>query len=283
MRIAITGGNGFLGKKFISYSKKKNFNILKLPKANIENKNSFYKKKNKLKNFLQTKNINVFIHFAGVRKKECENRYSYAKKSIFDLTKNIIKEINSSKKNIKFIYISSDHVFDGNSKLYKENNTKNLKPATSLGSLKLRAENYVKNNLKNWHIIRLSAILDDLRLSKFVITSIKKKKELKLYTNIYFTPVLSIDLFNLIFSILNSAHKNNILHCSGLKRINKYDFYTNLLGKNFLLKKQKAKTNKFHPSDLSLSNKITSKVLNFKFTNFKRSIHITKKYTYKKK
>ena len=40
-----------------------------------------------------------------------------AKKSIFDLTKNIIKEINSSKKNIKFIYISSDHVFDGNSKL----------------------------------------------------------------------------------------------------------------------------------------------------------------------
>ena len=42
------------------------------------------------------------------------------------------------------------------------------------------------------------------------------------------------------------------------------------------LPKSKIKINKFH-LDLSMSNKITSSLIRFKFTNFKRSLEITRR------
>jgi len=283
MRIAITGSNGFLGKNFVSFCKKKNLYVDKLPSASIKNQKIFYKNENKLTYLLNKKKINTLIHFAGVRKKECEGSFVYAKKSIFTLTKIIIKAINKTKRKIRFIYISSDHVFDGYGKLYKENNFKNLFPETSLGILKLRAENYIKDNLSEWFIIRLSAVLDDNRLFKFVADSIKEKKEIKLYTNIFFSPVISIDLFKLILSTFKLKRAKKIFHCSGIKRVSKYNFYNHLFGNNSLFKKEKAKLSKFHPLDLSLSNKNTSLILNFNFTNFERSIEIIKNIINKKK
>ena len=277
MMIAITGSNGFLGRSFIEFSKKKNIKIFKLPSASgLKN----YKKKNnyeKISKILFKNKVKCLIHFAGIRKMECEKNYSYANKSIFGFTKKLVDTLKKNNKEVSLIYISTDHVYDGKASLVKEKNIKNLKPKTNLGILKLKSEQYLKLNLKKWSIIRLSAIMDDPRLSNFVIKNLKEKKKIDLFVNLFFTPVLSNDLFKLILCILRKKKFNHVFHCSGNLRVSRYSFYTELLSKNKLLKKAKIKLSNLFPKDLSLSNEYTSKMLNFKFTNFKRSIKVSRK------
>ena len=50
-----------------------------------------------------------------------------------------------------------------------------------------------------------------------------------------------------------------------------------MFGKSNYFLKDKAKNSKFHPKDLSLSNKTSSSLLNYKFTNFETSIKEAKK------
>ena len=119
--------------------------------------------------------------------------------------------------------------------------------------------------------------MDDIRLSKFVIESINNKNKIPLYTNIFFSPVLSSDFFKVIKKIIQMKLKNKVIHCSGNRRINKYDFYSKLIGKKNYFLKEKVKISKFHPKDLSLSNKFSSVLLNYKFTNFESSIKEAKK------
>ncbi len=276
MNIAITGSNGFLGNKFFYFNKKKSKKIICFP-SKVKKENKFYLDEKNLINFLKLKKINVLIHFAGIRKKECEESKENAKKSIFNFTKDLITGINKENENIHFIYISTDHVFDGNSKNYKENNLKNLKPKTSLGIFKLKSEKYIKKNLKNWTIVRLSAVMDDKRLFNFVLESMKKKKKISLYTNIFFSPILSSDLFKVINKIIKLKKFSKVIHCGGNKRINKFDFYSKIFGKSIFFTRARAKISKFHPKDLSLSNKVSSLTLNYKFTNFERSIKVVKK------
>ena len=74
--------------------------------------------------------------------------------------------------------------------------------------------------------------MDDKRLFNFVLESIKKKKKISLYTNIFFSPVLSSDLFKVIYKIIKLKKFSKVIHCSGNKRINKFDFYSKLFGKS---------------------------------------------------
>ena len=57
------------------------------------------------------------------------------------------------KNNVRFIYISTDYVFDGNKGNYSENDKPN--PRSTYGKSKLSAENIVKT-LNNYLIIRTS-------------------------------------------------------------------------------------------------------------------------------
>lgn len=278
--IAITGSGGFLGKKFLEYSKadtKKK--IFKLPKIIKKNKfNDFYFKKNQLSDYLSKKKINYIIHFAGVRKNVCENNYIFAKKSIFDLTKRICDQILISKLDIMFIYISTDHVFDGCAQMYKEENSINLKPKTKLGKLKLDSEKYVKNKLTKFSIIRLSAVMDDPRLTSFIKDSLSKKIKLDLFTNVFFSPVLSHDLNKLIKVIIKKNFYNEVFHCSGNRRLSKYLFYTEFFKTKKNLQKKKLLDFKFNPHDLSLSNKKTCKKLKIKMTTFKKSLKVARQF-----
>ena len=137
-----------------------------------------------------------------------------------------------------------------------------------MGIFKLKSENYIKKNLKNWTIVRLSAVMDDERLFNFVLESIKKKKKISLYTNIFFSPILSSDLFKVIYKIIKLKKFSKVIHCSGNKRINKFNFYSELFGKSIFFLRTKAKISNFHPKDLSLSNKDSSLILNYKLERY---------------
>jgi dTDP-4-dehydrorhamnose reductase len=276
--LAVTGSNGFLGKKFIIFLKKKKITFIRLPKI-IKKKhfNKFYFSSRPLKKFLVDKKIKYIIHFAGVRKIICDQNFSFSKKSIYYLTRNICNQIKKTGLNVKLIYISTDHVFDGKSRFYKENNIKNLKPNNNLGKLKLLTENYIKKEIKHWIIVRTSAIMDDPRLSSFVKMHLKKKKKIDLFSNVFFTPVYSGDLNKLIFKIVKLNIIKKIFHCSGQKRLSKYNFYLSLFGKNNFFIKKNIKNFSKNSRDLSLSHAKTCSDLKFSVTNFRKSINITRK------
>ena len=205
-----------------------------------------------------------------------ENQICKGLDYIYDLTKNICKQIKISNLDIQLIYISTDHVFDGSSKLYKEKNLINKKPKTNLGKLKLASENYVSKVLKKFTIIRLSAVMDDPRLSSFVKKSLKQNKKLDLFSNVFFSPVLSYDLNRLINVIKNKRITDGVFHCSGERRVSKYLFYTELFNNKKKFKKKKLYDFKFNLHDLSLSNKNTCKKLKIKMTNYKKSLNIAR-------
>ena len=236
----------------------------------------YIKIKKKLKNYIRKKNIKHLIHFAGCRKQDSEKSKIFAKKSTYIITKNLVDAINDSNKSIVFIYISTDHVFSGLKKRYKENNKADLIPSTNLGFYKLKSEIYIKNNLKKWFIIRSSAVADDPRQTNFILDALKKKKKVDLFNNIFFSPVCSVDFIKLLKKTIYSKTINKIFHCSGERRVSRCKFYIDIFGKlsNFAAKK---KIGNHHPSDLSLCSKYSQSFLKVKYKSYKNLIVEIKK------
>lgn len=87
---------------------------------------------------------------------------------------NIVEILKSYK--IKLIHISTDYVFVGKKKLYRERDIKN--PLNFYGLTKSLAEDYIIKNLKNYSIIRSSWIYSNQTNSfiKKILNKIKKKQ-----------------------------------------------------------------------------------------------------------
>jgi len=281
MKIFVTGKKSFLSKKFKEHAKFF-FKIYNMPKVILKNKiNKFYLKKNLIVQFLKRRKPTHIIHFAGCRKKDSEKNKIFAKKSIFIITKNLVQSINKYNKDILFIYISTDHVFSGLARYYKENNINDLNPSTNLGLYKLKSELFIKKNCIKWIIIRPSVVMDDPRQLRFVHNSYKKRHKINLYSNIFFTPITSKDLSTTLIKILLKNIYNKIIHCSGSRRISRYDFYSDIFGQsnNFLSTKINHKN---HPLDLSMSSKLSQSLLSINFIKYKNLILEIKRLLNKK-
>jgi len=143
--ILLTGGSGNLGSEVIKSKKFKNLVYPSKKKLNIT-------KFLEVKNFLLNNNITTIIHCAALaRMRNCEN----FKKKAFLInvggTRNLVKTIIRNKLKIRFIYISSDAVYAGQTGNYSEKSK--IKPINYYGLTKYFAEREVKK-LKNYVIIR---------------------------------------------------------------------------------------------------------------------------------
>ena len=124
MKVLITGSNGFIGKNLISHLQEiENVEIIKY---DIED--TFDKIEENIYN------INFIFHLAGVNR-PVNNEEFYLGNT--DLTKQIVDLIKD--KNIPFLMTSSIHAAKDN----------------DYGKSKKLAEDYVKENLKNYYIYRL--------------------------------------------------------------------------------------------------------------------------------
>ena len=85
-----------------------------------------------------------------------------------------------------------------------------------MGVQELRVENYIKNYSKNWLIVRLSAVMDDPRLSGFG-KKFTEKKKIDLFTNIYFSPVIKQDLCNLLVELAKKIIKMGLFIAQVIK------------------------------------------------------------------
>ncbi len=276
-KIFITGATGYLGQNISQILKRKFYIYKGLNKQKIIKSNEIkcnLRNLGKVKNFLQLNNIKFLIHCAGItdielcekNKKKCKNINYYFTKRLVDICKSL---------NIKMVYISSDHLFDGRSS-FKDEKQK-TKPLNEYAKLKILSEKYIKKNFKNHLIIRTNFFgTSKLGIKKNfpqkIINALKKGKKIYIFDDVYFSPISIVKLSKIIYKLIKLKAKGTF-NVSSDERISKYLYALKIAKKINLNKKLIIKSSikdKFkkklvlRPLDMSLNNKKVKDYLNIK-------------------
>lgn len=270
--ILFVGGSGLLGQTWIkSFNNKfkiyaiKNRNNISVRKKNlikIKLKNFNYKNLNEI---VRKKKIDSIINVAGLTSiEECENNKKKAFKSNVAITK-LLHAI-AIKNDLKFLHMSTDHIFGGKSKgFYSENSKPN--PVNNYAKTKLKAENLIKN-YKKALIIRANFFGGSTKYRKsfsgYILSNIKKNKCVSLWSDVFFTPV-NINFLIRTIHMLIDKNVYGIINISSSNSISKYSFGIKLcqylkLDKKYILKKKQTTKTIIRPKNMSLSNKKLFKI-----------------------
>lgn len=173
--------------------------------------------------------------------------------------KNTLQKING-KITPTFIFLSTDYVFDGSIGNYSIDDIPI--PKSFYGKSKLRSEKYIQKSWNDYYIIRAGSILGkESVFLKWLIKSLKSKKEIILYDNL-FTPTPIINLNNLIIDIVNSKISDRLIHVTGYEKLSRMDlgkFIAEALNSKTILKERphsESEVKFFY--DLSLKNSYNS-------------------------
>ncbi len=226
-RVLILGSTGFLGSALIRLAPEKIEPWLAYKDKPIEDSGYKSIKINlldyqSLKEAFKEIKPNTIIHVARIDPDD-ENPKK-AKEAMEQLIESI-KRIGA-----KLIYISSDAVFDGIKGNYKEEDTTN--PITDYGRAKLAAETVIKENLRNFIIIRTSYIYGqgatgwDKRTTQ-LLNQVRKGETVQRFEDMYRSPIQVADLAKTIWQLIEKGF-DGIIHVAG-KRKNIFEFSRELI------------------------------------------------------
>ena len=281
-KILLIGASGLFGLNFLS----KNSNLFEIY-CNINKKNIFLDQKkiklnfkNPLKLYKQIKKIKpeIIINASGLTDiKKCEINKKNAKYVNYTIVEKLVRLSNKCK--IKFLQISTDHLFNDNNKnFFSETDEKN--PINNYAKTKSNAEEYIINNCKNYLIIRTNffgwGTSYRNSISDFIIKNLSLNKRIYLNDDIYFTPVYLGNLIECI-NILIIKNKRGIFNISSSEKISKYMFALKLanmfgLDKKLINKKEFKNEKIFKPKNMALNNSKVKKILPKKFFNLNKNI-----------
>jgi len=228
----------------------------------------------KVKQLLNAFTPEVIIHCAALTDVEgCELNPKIARVNNYEVTRFLAEQAKTLK--AKLIYISTDSVFDGTKKQpYTEDDLPN--PTNAYSETKYLGEQAVKENLNNYIILRTNIfgwnIQPKTSLTEWVLKSLQDNQKIKMFTDVYFTPLY---ITNLAYIIRELIEKDiyGLYHAAANTPVSKYDFGI-LLAKIFNLPEQliqKIPLEAFHfnakrPRNMALNNSrlrgmITEKML----------------------
>jgi len=267
MRILFTGGSGLLASNWAKKASKSHTIISLLHKNEIlipgvETHYANLSTLEQIRQVLIKFKPDIVIHTAGLTSVElCEKNPSLAKKVNFELTQNLAYCCNDLE--IKLVHISTDHMSNGTHALVDEIHP--LDPLNEYARSKLKAEISVNEILDNALIIRTNfyAWGNNLKqsFSDFIISNLKAKKRIKLFTDVFYTPIIIDELVKVSHELIenNSSGIYNI--CSN-ERVTKFEFGMMLckqfnLDATFIIPSsvEDFKNLVLRPKDMSLSNK----------------------------
>lgn len=267
MRVLIFGSTGLLGLSFISrfyddldiiaVINNKNIKVdkvdtikISLPLLNYDN----------LESIILDKRPEAVINAAAITSIEfCEDNQI----ETFNVNSKLANMISNIcyKNNIKLAHISTDSLFKGDSEYAIEE--ADYMPQNIYAESKVQAEKLIIKKNPDALILRTSFYgwgpSSRQSLSDWIITSLRSKKEINCYNNIFFTPVFTIELSEVILALIK--HKaSGIYNISCREKISKYKFALDLantlnLDKNLIHSiEYDNNINVQRPLDLSLSN-----------------------------
>ncbi len=207
-RVLITGSNGLLGQKLLDlYLGKRDAQLIATSRgANRYNAFEGYgytyqemdvtNKDEVVLNIMRYCPTAVINTAAMTNVDTCENENEACDKLNVDSVKYLVEACNQF--DVHLIHLSTDFIFDGENGPYTEEATPN--PLSYYGESKLKAEQYIIENSKNWAILRtvlVYGVANDMSRSNIVLWakgSLEQGKQINVVDDQYRTPTLAEDL-----------------------------------------------------------------------------------------
>lgn len=235
MKILVTGSNGLLGQKITDLVLSEYPNIHLVATARGENRHAIkegydYREMdisdlNSLQSVLEEEQPDVVIHTAAMTQvDDCEFKKEECVALNITAVENIAKL--SSMLNFRLVHLSTDFIFDGTKKMYKEDEEAN--PLSYYGWSKLEAEKAVIANASNYAILRTVLVygtVSDMSRSNIMLwayNTLKDGKEAKVVDDQFRTPTLADDLAQGCM-LAALANGNEIFNIAGKDYIGIYE------------------------------------------------------------
>ncbi|GAA0310707.1 dTDP-4-dehydrorhamnose reductase [Gracilibacillus halotolerans] len=214
MKVLVTGYSGQLGYDVVRVGLNSNHEIVGISSKDLNITN-----KSHVEDFIRKLKPDVIIHCAAYtavdnaedNKSDCYNVNVNGTKYLAEIAKTI---------NAKFVYISTDYVFNGEGNLpFTETSVPN--PINYYGETKYEGEQIVKGLIEKHFIIRISWVFG-INGNNFVKTMIRlseTKNELNIVNDQIGSPTYTYDLAHLIIDMIDTEkygtyHASNEGYCS---------------------------------------------------------------------
>lgn len=220
MKILILG-NGFIGKNLFE-----TLNPL-IPTVLTNKQMLDVTSKQSVKNFFSTNNdFSHIIYAIGLKD------VNYCEKNIFEsfsINAKGVKNILEIFQPRKFIYISTDYIFDGMKGSYKEDSIPN--PNTVYGKTKLLGEHYTKKYSKNSLIVRTSGVYGkDCGWLQWLFKECEGEEKVLCFEDLYNSPTLASDLALMILDMIKIDY-SGVVNLCGPESLNRFELYNIVLTK----------------------------------------------------
>jgi UDP-4-amino-4,6-dideoxy-N-acetyl-beta-L-altrosamine transaminase len=237
-----------------------------------------------VKRILDKVKPDLIINAAGLTSVEaCEENFYKAYLSNVVLAKNIA--IESNKRNIKLVHISTDHFSDSN--IFKSNEEQIEAPRNIYASTKLEGERAVLNANSEALVVRTNFYGwgSSFRgsFSDYIINELRAEREVKLFDDVFFNPILADELLSKILAFVENKSSGTFNLC-GSESLTKHEFGVRLakvfgLDTKFILKDKLSKRDNLvsRPFDMSLcTKKITNELKGAKLYSLEESFRLLK-------
>ena len=230
-KVLLTGASGFLGFNLMSLLKTEfelygtycanpppieGYRFIKLDVTSPEN----------VKEVLEAIEPEVIIHAAAKADVDfCESNHDVSFEINVRGSENLVKQ--SELIGARFIYLSTDLVFDGEDGDYSENDKPN--PTNLYGLTKLEAEKRVLNLSQKALVLRLSLLYGNRGHSNVgfvyrLLESLKTGRSFKLFTDQYRTPLYLEDVAEALKRIVLDMNFRGLYHLGGPERVSRWEF-----------------------------------------------------------
>lgn len=208
-------GDGFIGSGLFGY-----FSTLYPTTITSKDTLDITNPKN-VRAFFEANEFDIIIHAAGIKdiglcEREPQLAYMVNGESV-----RIILENAPCK---KFMYISTDYVFDGSKGAYTENDPES--PKTIYGKSKVLGERYTTELCSNFAIIRTSGVYGKTSpWMGWLLNQLKGNQIVECFSNVYNTPTYSSDLASMMDDLIQLDFVGKI-NLSGSETVNRHQLYT---------------------------------------------------------
>lgn len=215
IKIALTGSTGLVGSRIVELLADK-FDFIPITEEQMD-----ITDKDRVWQILKTVDFDLFLHLAAYTNvDEAQTQKILAHEINVEGTKNVFDVVYNLKK--KFIYISTDFVFDGNKHPYFENSQPS--PISYYGQTKYEGEKIVKEAAM---IVRLSyPYRAHFPLKRDFVKNVRylleQKKVLNMVTDSLITPTF-IDDIALALKYLFNNYSTEIFHLVGADSLSPYE------------------------------------------------------------
>lgn len=227
MKVVVIGASGLVGGNCIQYFKLKNWEVLGTYFSYPTDETVFYDTLNTehSENFdIVAFKPDVIVHCGALTHVDyCEDHEADSYEKTVQSTRNLVAL--AQQLNAKFVFISTDYVFDGVAGPYTE--TAEPNPLSVYGKHKLEAEQYVLNTLKEALVLRITNVYgDEIRGKNFVSRIVEQAERgqhltLKLPIDQFATPINAADIARSLYLLLKDGHSGifNIASTDYMNRV----------------------------------------------------------------